>query len=150
MCGMQVEAVGRSAGSRTVRAILWVEALCAIFGYIGGIMFFVDLGGKSFWMDPKLKSLPVSDFLLVGVWLFVVEGVGFSFVTYAVWNRNHGAGSAPSAFPLFGSSRRSVSAPLDSRYLFSKSSSCPVIPRYQFLPASEHASRIYEPGRWRT
>lgn len=67
-----------------MKSLLVVEGLCAFFGYLGGAMFFVDPTGKSYGLDFALKNLPVSDFLLVGVWLFVVYGVGFSLVTYAL------------------------------------------------------------------
>ncbi len=76
-----------SARSTTVRALLVVEALCATFGYVGGIMFFVDPSGRLYGLDVALARLPVTDFLLVGLWLFVVYGVGFSLATYALWKR---------------------------------------------------------------
>jgi hypothetical protein len=68
-------------------ALLVVEALCAVFGYIGGIMFFVDPSGRLYGLDVQLPKLPVGDFLLVGVWLFVVYGLGFSLVTHALRSR---------------------------------------------------------------
>ncbi len=64
-----------------------VEALCAFFGYLGGVMFFVDPSGRIYGLEGQLANLPVSDFLLVGLWLFVVYGVGFSLVTYALGSR---------------------------------------------------------------
>ncbi len=76
--------VDRAPRPTAVRALLIVEAMCAFFGYLGGVMFFVDPSGKSWGLDFALKSLPVDDFLLVGLWLFVVYGVGFSIVTYAL------------------------------------------------------------------
>ena len=76
-----------STRPRTTKALLVVEALCATFGYLGGVMFFVDPSGKMYGLDVNLAHLPVKDFLLVGLWLFVVYGVGFSLATYALWNR---------------------------------------------------------------
>ena len=70
-----------------VKALLLVEGMCAFFGYLGGVMFFVDPSGKMWGLDFALKSLPVGDFLLVGLWLFLVYGVGFTFVTYALRTR---------------------------------------------------------------
>lgn len=70
-----------------VKALLLVEAMCAFFGYLGGVMFFVDPSGKVYGLDFALESLPVDDFLLVGLWLFVVYGVGFTLVTYALRTR---------------------------------------------------------------
>ncbi len=67
-----------------MKALLIVEAMCAFFGYLGGAMFFVDPSGKTYGLDGSLAKLPVSDFVLVGLWLFVVYGVGFSLVTYAL------------------------------------------------------------------
>ncbi len=67
-----------------VKALLLVETLCALFGYLGGVMFFVDPSGKTYGLDGQLAKLPVADFLLMGAWLFVVYGVGFSVVTYAL------------------------------------------------------------------
>ncbi len=77
----------RSAHRTAVRALHAVEALCAFFGYLGGVMFFVDPSGKTYGLDVTPAKLPVSDFLLVGLWLFVVYGVGFSVVTYALRER---------------------------------------------------------------
>ncbi len=74
----------RLTSGSAVKALLIVEAMCAFFGYLGGAMFFVDPSGKTYGLDFALKSLPVGDFLLVGLWLFVVYGVGFSIVTYAL------------------------------------------------------------------
>ncbi len=68
-------------------ALLLVEALCAFFGYLGGVMFFVDPSGRLYGLNGQLTHLPVGDFLLVGVWLFVVYGVGFTLATYALWSR---------------------------------------------------------------
>ncbi len=70
-----------------MKALVVVEALCAFFGYLGGVMFFADPTGKTYGLDVTLANLPVSDFLLVGLWLFVVYGVGFSIVTYALRTR---------------------------------------------------------------
>lgn len=81
------EIVGPSTRPTAVTALLVVEALCGFFGYLGGIMFFVDPSGKTYGLDVTLPSLPVRDFLLVGLWLFVVYGVGFSLVTYALRTR---------------------------------------------------------------
>ncbi len=80
-----------SVQSRTMKVLLVVEALCAAFGYMGGVMFFVDPSGKLYGLDVNLAHLPVTDFLLVGLWLFVVYGVGFSLATYALWNRKQWA-----------------------------------------------------------
>ncbi len=73
--------------SPAVKALLVVEALCAFFGYLGGAMFFVDPSGRTYGLEVTLAKLPVSDFLLVGLWLFVVYGVGFSLVTYGLRTR---------------------------------------------------------------
>ncbi len=69
-----------------MKALLVVEALSATFGYVGGVMVFVDPSGKLYGLDVTLAHLPVKDFVLVGVWLFVVYGVGFSLATYALWS----------------------------------------------------------------
>ena len=74
----------RSPRPGVMKALLGVEALCAFFGYLGGAMFFVDPSGKMYGLDVTLAKLPVNDFVLVGLWLFVVYGVGFSVVTYAL------------------------------------------------------------------
>ena len=79
--------MGYAARSAAVRALLIVEASCAFFGYLGGTMFFVDPSGKTYGLDVTLANLPVRDFLLVGLWLFVVYGVGFSLATYALGTR---------------------------------------------------------------
>ncbi len=73
-----------SARPGALKTLLIVEALCAFFGYLGGIMFFVDPSGNAYGLNGQLAKLPVRDFLLVGIWLFVVYGVGFSLVTYAL------------------------------------------------------------------
>ncbi len=57
-------------------------------------MFFVDPSGKLYGLDGQLKYLPVRDFLLVGVWLFVAYGVGFTLVTYALRTRRPWAWAA--------------------------------------------------------
>jgi hypothetical protein len=73
---------------RAFRALLGTEILSAIAGFVGGIPLTLDPSGKLLGMPlENLKGLPIHDFLLPGLWLFFVFGVGLSVTTYGLWKR---------------------------------------------------------------
>jgi hypothetical protein len=87
----------RDPGTRRNRRIsmsllLFVEGFSSFFGFIGGIPLIADptgaLLGFPLGGTKALSSLPVSihDFLLPGLWLFFVYGVGFAVATYLLWS----------------------------------------------------------------
>jgi hypothetical protein len=71
--------------------LLFVEGFSSFFGFVGGIPLIADpsgeLLGSPLGGTRALSSLPipVHDFLLPGLWLFFVYGVGFAVVTYLLW-----------------------------------------------------------------
>ncbi|HZD34272.1 MAG TPA: DUF2127 domain-containing protein [Nitrososphaeraceae archaeon] len=75
-----------SMQSRTLKAVTIVEILSAIFGFWGGIPLLIDPSGRILNLEMNLLSgLPISDFLLPGIWLFVVYGCGCSLAAYGLW-----------------------------------------------------------------
>ncbi len=71
-----------------------IEIFGVIAGFSGGLPLLLDPSGQLLGLPSDLLSvLPFSDFLPVGLWLFVVYGVGFSLVTYGLWRRKRWAWS---------------------------------------------------------
>jgi len=72
--------------------LLFVEVLSSFFGLIGGIPLIADPSGALLGFPlggtKALSSLPIPihDFLLPGLWLFFVYGIGFAIVTYSLWS----------------------------------------------------------------
>ncbi len=64
-------------------------------GFVGGIPLLLDPSGSLLGVNVSMLSgLPVRDFLLVGLWLSAVYGVGSCLVAYLLWRRHRWA------FPL--------------------------------------------------
>ncbi len=83
--------------SRAFSALVVVEGLSSVFGFIGGIPLLLDPSGKMFGLPlSTLSSLPfhLDDFLLPALWLFFVYGVGFGVLTYVLWSRRRHSWSA--------------------------------------------------------
>lgn len=73
----------------SLRTLAGVEAFNASCGFAGGTALLLDPSGALLRMSPGMfPGLPVSDFFLVGLWLFVVFGVGSSLVAYLVWTKH--------------------------------------------------------------
>jgi hypothetical protein len=77
-----------SARSLTLKVTTLVEILSAVFGFSGSIPLIADPSGKILGMSTsQLSGLPVSDFLIPGLFLFVMYGCGCSLAAYGLWTR---------------------------------------------------------------
>lgn len=71
--------------------LLFIEGFSSFCGFVGGIPLIADptgaLLGFPLGGTEALSSLPIPihDFLLPGLWLFFVYGVGFAVVAYLLW-----------------------------------------------------------------
>jgi hypothetical protein len=85
---------------QSVTLLLLVEGFSSFCGFVGGIPLVVDpsgaLLGYPLGGTKALSSLPIPihDFLLPGLWLFFVYGLGFAVVTYLLWSGRTQAWSA--------------------------------------------------------
>lgn len=78
-----------------IKLLIGVELFDAIGGFAGGVPFLLDPSGALLGVNPSMFSgLPVADFLLVGLWLFAIYGVGACLIAYLLWIRH------PWSFPL--------------------------------------------------
>jgi hypothetical protein len=76
--------VGRS---RTLKVVTIVEILSSFFGFWGGIPLIIDPNGSILGLDTELiQGIPINNYLLPGIWLFVVYGCGCGFAAYGLWN----------------------------------------------------------------
>ncbi|MCA9933801.1 MAG: hypothetical protein KC415_07760 [Anaerolineales bacterium] len=70
---------------------LWVLVFWLVFlalgGLYGGITMLTDPSGSSMQMSEILPLLPVSDFILPGLFLLFVMGVGPLVLVYGLWTR---------------------------------------------------------------
>jgi hypothetical protein len=69
--------------------LLFVEGFSSFCGFVGGIPLVLDPTGKLLGLPLRMLSslpIPVHDFLLPGLWLLFVYGVGFTFLTYLLWS----------------------------------------------------------------
>jgi hypothetical protein len=83
-----IDGTGTTRVPRAIKALLGTEILSAIAGFVGGVPLTLDPSGKLLGMPlDNLKGLPIHDFLLPGLWLFFVFGVGLSATTYGLWKR---------------------------------------------------------------
>lgn len=70
--------------------LLLLEGFSSMAGFSGGLLLIIAPSGALMSLPLSLlSSLPVhlTDFLLVGVWLFTAFGVGFAIVTYLLWSK---------------------------------------------------------------
>lgn len=82
------ETVGEKRTPRAFKALLGVEIASALGGFIGGVPLTLDPSGKLLGMPlDHLKGLPIQDFLLPGLWLQLVFGVGLSITTFGLWKK---------------------------------------------------------------
>jgi len=76
--------------------LIFIEGLSSFCGFLGGIPLIANPSGAILGLPLSMLSLlpiPIHDFLLPGLWLFFVYGVGFAAVTYLLWSGNHRAWS---------------------------------------------------------
>lgn len=70
---------------------LWLLLFCLLFlglgGLYGGIAMLTDPTGGSLQLTEVLPLLPISDFILPGVFLLFVMGLGPLFLTFALLAR---------------------------------------------------------------
>jgi hypothetical protein len=72
--------------------LLFLEGFSSFCGFIGGIPLIADptggLLGSPLGGAQALASLPIPihDFLLPGLWLFFIYGIGFAVLTYLLWS----------------------------------------------------------------
>ena len=70
-----------------VKIAIALVAFLAISG-ISGVILIADPSGDAIGLPPDLlEGLPISDYLLVGVFLFLVYGVVSLVVLYGLWTR---------------------------------------------------------------
>jgi hypothetical protein len=76
----------RSRPPGVFKALLGTEIASTICGFTGGIPLTLDPSGKL--LGPPLSNLnglPIHGFLLPGLWLIFVFGVGLSATTFGLW-----------------------------------------------------------------
>jgi hypothetical protein len=80
--------LAKTTAPRAYHALLATEVISAICGFIGGVPLILDPSGKLLGMPlSNLNGLPIHDFLLPGLWLFFVYGVGLSVTACGLWRR---------------------------------------------------------------
>jgi len=84
----------QSGRPQSVTLLLLIEGLSSLCGFIGGIPLIADPSGALLGLPlggtKALSALPIpiNDFLLPGLWLLLVYGIGFAIVTYLLWAGN--------------------------------------------------------------
>lgn len=62
--------------------------LLGVGGIYGGVVFLADPSGELMGMPVRyLDGLPIHDYLLPGLWLLVVMGIGPLVILYGLWVR---------------------------------------------------------------
>ncbi len=81
--------MGTERRPRLTSALILVEGFSSFCGFVGGVPLLLDPSGRMLGLPSSvLSSLPfrVEDFFLPALWLLLVYGVGFAFVTYVLWS----------------------------------------------------------------
>lgn len=87
--GDPTDRIGRPLGTRV---LIGLEIFDAIGGFVGGIPFLLDPSGSLLGVSVSMfPGLPVSDFLLVGLWLTAIYGIGSCLVAVLLWRRHRWA-----------------------------------------------------------
>jgi uncharacterized membrane protein (DUF2068 family) len=69
-----------------VYVLIALEVLLAVLGFASGITFLLDPSGKTHDMDTTLlKTTPVGDFTLVGLFFVACYGILPTLATYGLW-----------------------------------------------------------------
>jgi hypothetical protein len=69
-----------------VKTVVGLEVFGALGGFAGGISFLLDPSGKMLGMNTSaLSSTPIDNYILPGLWLTGVFGIGGLLVTFLVW-----------------------------------------------------------------
>jgi hypothetical protein len=72
-----------AARSRGWIALLVVEGFSSFCGFLGGVALLADPSGGLLGVPLRsFEGLPIDDFLLPGLWLFTVYGIGFALATH--------------------------------------------------------------------
>ncbi len=71
------------------RVLVALEIFDAIGEFGGGIPLLLDPSGSLLGVNVSMfPGIPVSDFLLVGLWLTVIYGIGSCLVAFLLWRRH--------------------------------------------------------------
>jgi hypothetical protein len=82
-----------------VKTVVGLEIFGALGGFAGGIPLLLDPSGTLLDMSTtSLKSTPISNYILPGLWLAGVFGIGGLLVSYSLWSGRAYAG--PLAYVL--------------------------------------------------
>jgi len=69
--------------------------LLGLGGFVGGIPMFIDPSGESMGLPPgMLDKLPISNFILPGLFLVCVMGIAPIIIAWGLWNRKPWAWTA--------------------------------------------------------
>ncbi len=84
--GGRTETSHHTTGFRVLVALAIFDA---IGGFVGGIPLLLDPSGSLLGLNVSMfPGIPVSDFLLVGLWLTVIYGIGSCLVAFLLWQRH--------------------------------------------------------------
>ena len=73
----------------TVWILMGLLVFLSLGGFFGGVAFLADPSGASMGLSTDLLiGTPVSDFLLPGLFLLIVMGIGPLIIVYGLWKRN--------------------------------------------------------------
>ena len=67
------------------KVVIILELFVAFLGIASGLNLLVDPSGRSMGLNVVLHLLPLSDFTLLGVWLFSVYGVLPILLSLGLW-----------------------------------------------------------------
>ncbi len=78
-----------SARPGWIKLLVGIGLFDALGGFAGGVPFLLDPSGRLLGVNVSMfPGLPVADFLLVGLWLFAISGVGACLIAYLLWIRH--------------------------------------------------------------